>query len=250
MQNKNIIRNFTCVMPMAGEGIRFKSYGHKTPKPLINVNNVPMFIRSAKSFPSNLKWLFVANKKIKFIIPFKKYKNFFKNKKFLFLKKKTKGQASTVYQSIKILNQKNIIIVHSCDLFFTLNLNSIKKKIKDNDLLVFVSKPSQFHLRNHKQFSWVKKVKNKHKISLKKNFANKKDSKVLIGSFVFKNKIIMKKLINYIFLNKIKIKNEYYLDSIISIAEKIGYKLGSIQVSRYVSWGSHKELFNYINRND
>lgn len=250
MENKSIIKNFTCVMPMAGEGIRFKSYGYKMPKPLINVNNIPMFIRSAKSFPTNIKWLFIVNKKIKSKIPFKKYQKFFKNKKFLFLKKKTKGQASTVYQSIKTLNQKDIIIVHSCDLFFNLNLNKMKKKIKKNDLLVFVANPSQFHLRNHKQFSWVKKIKNNHKISLKKNFANKKGSKVLIGSFVFKNKIIMKKLINYIFLNKIKIKNEYYLDSIISIAEKIGYKLGSIQVSRYVSWGSHKELFNYISRND
>ena len=37
MQNKNLMNNFMCVMPMAGEGIRFKNYGHKTPKPLIKM---------------------------------------------------------------------------------------------------------------------------------------------------------------------------------------------------------------------
>ena len=109
-----------------------------------------------------------------------------------------------------------------------------------------MAKASRFHFKNHKQFSWVKRVKDKYKISLKKNFINKKDSKVLIGSFVFKNKKIMKKLINYIFKRKIKIKNEYYIDSIISIAQKLDYKLGSIQVNKYVSWGSHKELLNFF----
>ncbi len=246
MQNKNLMNNFMCVMPMAGEGIRFKNYGHKTPKPLIKINHIPMFMRSARSFPNNFKWLFIADRKIKSKIPFKKNKKFFKNKKFLFLNKKTNGQASTVYKSIKRLNHKDVIIVHSCDLTFDINLNVLKKKINENDLLVFVAKASRFHFKNHKQFSWVKRVKDKYKISLKKNFINKKDSKVLIGSFVFKNKKIMKKLINYIFKRKIKIKNEYYIDSIISIAQKLDYKLGSIQVNKYVSWGSHKELLNFF----
>jgi len=49
MQNKNIKKNFVCVMPMAGEGLRFKKYGYKTLKPLITINKVPMFIKAIKS---------------------------------------------------------------------------------------------------------------------------------------------------------------------------------------------------------
>ena len=30
------------IMPMAGEGKRFKKAGYKTPKPLININGEPM----------------------------------------------------------------------------------------------------------------------------------------------------------------------------------------------------------------
>ena len=49
---------------MAGEGNRFKSYGYTTPKPLIKVKNKPMFLKAIKSFPKDLKWIFIANKKI------------------------------------------------------------------------------------------------------------------------------------------------------------------------------------------
>ena len=48
MQSENLMNNFVCVMPMAGEGTRFKSYGYTTPKPLIKVKNKPMFLKAIK----------------------------------------------------------------------------------------------------------------------------------------------------------------------------------------------------------
>jgi hypothetical protein len=78
---------------------------------------------------------------------------------------------------------------------------------------------------------------------LKKNFKkNKKKSRVLIGSFVFKNKNVLKNCLQYIYRKKYKIKNEYYIDSAAMIADKIGYTLGELSVKKYVSWGSHAEF--------
>ena len=123
-----MINKFICVMPMAGSGLRFKKYGYHTPKPLIKVDGEPMFIKAAKSFPKYFKWLFIANKNLKSIDDFKKYTNIFERKKILFLNKKTQGQASTVYKSLNYINNKDFIIVHSCDLFFNINLKSLKIK--------------------------------------------------------------------------------------------------------------------------
>ena len=61
-----------------------------------------------------------------------------------------------------------MIIVHSCDLSFKINVNLFKRKIQENDLLVFIAKGSNHHFKNHKDFSWVKKTKDTYKISLKK----------------------------------------------------------------------------------
>ena len=50
-------------MPMAGEGLRFKKAGYNIPKPLINVNGKPMFIRSAECMPTADLWIFITQKK-------------------------------------------------------------------------------------------------------------------------------------------------------------------------------------------
>lgn len=52
------------VMPMAGKGSRFAEAGYKTPKPLIEVNGVKMFVRAVESLPLKLatKIIFVILK--------------------------------------------------------------------------------------------------------------------------------------------------------------------------------------------
>ena len=75
-------------------------------------------------------------------------------------------------------------------------MTSIKKKLESNDLLVFTDKANDYHYKNHKHFSWVKKDNNKYQVSLKKNFKNVKKSKVLIGTFCFRNKKILKICLN------------------------------------------------------
>ena len=247
MQNKNIKKHYVCVMPMAGEGLRFKKYGYKTLKPLITINKIPMFIKATKSFPKTFKWIFIAREKINFKENIKKFTKSIKKKKFVLLNKKTQGQASTVYKSLKYLNKNDVIIVHSCDLSFKINLSLFKRKIQENDLLVFTAKGSNYHFKNHKDFSWVKKTKDIYKISLKKKFKSNKSSKVLIGTFAFKSKKIMKDLLEYTFKKKIKINNEYYMDTLIFIAQKMGYRLNELLVNKYHSWGSHPELLNYKN---
>ncbi len=84
MQNKYKIKNFTCVMPMAGEGLRFKRYGYKLSKPLIKIKHLPMFIQATKTFPFAFKWIFVANKKVNPEYILKKHTKKIKKKKISF----------------------------------------------------------------------------------------------------------------------------------------------------------------------
>ena len=87
MQNKNL-KNFIGIMPMAGEGLRFKKHGYLLPKPFIKINNTPMFLKAAKSFPKDLKWVFVSNNTIDTNNKIIKYLKTKKKNVFLVLKKK------------------------------------------------------------------------------------------------------------------------------------------------------------------
>ncbi len=248
MYKKNKVKNFIIIMPMAGRGMRFKKYGYSTPKPLIKINQSPMFLKSSKAFSKKLKWFFIIQKNLNKNKIFKNSIKFFKNKKIIILNKYTNGQASTVAKAVKFLKKDQIVIVHSCDLSFKINFKEIKKKLNKHDVIVITSKGKKHNFKNSNQFSWVRKNirNNEIEISLKKNFTyNKEDNRVLVGSFIFKNYKILDKSIKYITKNKLKIKNEYYLDKAVSISKKIGFKLGEIIVKKYQSWGSHTELKNF-----
>lgn len=248
MYKKNKIRNFVVIMPMAGKGLRFKNHGYTTPKPLIKINQIPMFIKSSMAFSKKLKWFFIIQKSLSQNKIFKNSIRFFTNKKIIILNKYTKGQASTVAKAIKFLSKHQIVIVHSCDLSFKIDFEEVKKKLKRNDVIVLTSKGKKYNFKNSTQFSWVRKnTKSKEiEISLKKNFnSNKKNNRVLVGSFIFKNYEVLNKSIKYITKNKFTIKNEYYLDKAVSISKKIGFKLDEIIVKKYQSWGSHTELKNF-----
>ena len=52
------------IMPMAGDGKRFIEAGYKIPKPLIDIDGEPMFVKSAKCMPKADLWIFVMQKKI------------------------------------------------------------------------------------------------------------------------------------------------------------------------------------------
>ena len=72
MLKKTYLDNIIAIMPMAGRGQRFKNYGYEIPKPLIKVGKKPMFAKATESFPKNLKWIFISQKKIKLKNIFKK----------------------------------------------------------------------------------------------------------------------------------------------------------------------------------
>ena len=217
MLKKTYLDNIIAIMPMAGRGQRFKNYGYEIPKPLIKVGKKPMFAKATESFPKNLKWIFISQKKIKLKNIFKKSLKKFQKAKVIYLEKYTSGQATTVTKALKFLTNSENIIIHSCDLKFNINFNDLRKKIRKYDVLVLTAKGNKYNFNNSHLFSWVrKKKKNKIEISLKKNFKkNEKKSRVLIGSFVFKNKNVLENCLRYIYLKKYKLKNEYYIDTLL-----------------------------------
>ena len=48
------------LIPMAGEGQRFIDAGYKTPKPLIDIDGLPMVVRAAKNLPLADLWIFIC----------------------------------------------------------------------------------------------------------------------------------------------------------------------------------------------
>ena len=238
------------IMPMAGDGIRFKNKGYLKPKPLINLGKSVMFLEAAKSFGLSQNWIFISRlkKNKKEIETLVKSKT--KNSKIIYLKKKTKGQADTIFKAKNFIkNNSANIYINSCDLFFDYNKSELNSKIKKYDLIVFINKPNKINLNNTNKYGWVKISKEEIiKSTCKKKVSNnpKKDW-IIIGSFVFKNKFIFNLILTRLFKKNYKVNNEYYLDTTIEIALKLGLKVSFVKVNKYKSWGTPKELSYFKN---
>lgn len=236
------------IMPMAGKGKRFLIKGFKIQKPFIKIDNKPMFIHSYNCMPNSKKNIFIFknhfNKKIN-------VESFFLKKdlnkiKIIYLKKNTKGQADTCLKAINYIEKNKSLFIHSCDCFISYNKKKYFNLIKNYDLIVFTTKPNSFHFRNKNSFGWVSGEKNNiSNIECKKVASkNYKKDYVIVGSFAFRNKEVLKKCMNKLFLEKIKINNEYYLDSVAKIGLRNNLKVYNFVVDKYVSWGTPKELGN------
>ena len=240
------------IMPMAGEGKRFKNLGYKTQKPLININGEPMFIKSAKCMPKADLWIFLIKEELlkNNFLENEINKNFINNK-IISIKHTTEGQASTCFLAKKYLKKNDQIFVSSCDNYFELNQKDYIDKSNKHDVLIFTTNSNKIHIENPNLFGWVKNNnRGLIEVSCKKQISSDpvKD-RIIVGSFFFKNFDSFRKPIESLLIKKIKINNEYYLDMAIIEALSLGLNVGEIIVKNYTSWGSHKELETWKQKN-
>ena len=246
MKNINIIA-------MAGDGKRYLKTGMRIIKPLVKYKKKPLIYYSTKSLPRAKKIFFICKKNHFESYKLNKYfKKYFKNYKFIKLKKKTAGQAISCYKAITYIPKNHQITFGSCDYFFTFNKKKHSKLMKKFDLLVFTNKPEKNMLKNKNQYGWIKKdVNNKIKIIKCKKIVsrNPENDLVITGCFSFRNKDIFKKSFDLMIKKKNKIKNEYYMDVVAQTALILKFKVGYIQVSNYKNFGTPGSLASYEKKN-
>ena len=233
------------IMPIAGSGQRFIDQNFKTPKPLIKILSQYMFIKSSRSFPVSDLTYFIFMKKTYQKYKIKNILNFNYKKKFKvqLINKKTLGQADTCYRVIKKLKSNDEIFISSCDASFKFSKKEFNKLKKDHDMIIFTTKSNSYHHKNPNSFGWVSISSKKTTVSWKKKInKNLRNHNIIIGTFYFKSSNIFKNIFNFLKKNNLKINNEYYVDQMFEIAHIFGYKITSLQVYKFKSYGTPDEI--------
>jgi len=205
-----------------------------------------MFIEASKSMPKADLNIYICNDNIFNSEKVKDSLDKFgiKNHSIISTNKNTSGQASTCLLAKDLIRDDDIIFIHSCDSFIQFNNFKFLNQIKQNDVIVFTTKPTESHLANINSYGWVHHNDNKiNKITCKMAASkNPENDHIIIGSFAFRNKYFFLQSITSMIENKIKINNEYYLDIAISESLKLNFKVQEILVDKYLNWGTPKEL--------
>ena len=252
-KNKTNLEKGCLMMPMAGNGSRFKNEGFQTPKPFINVSGKEMYMKAINDLPrmESIKVItrreIIKNKKLKSEM---KKENLEANIKIL--EHPTNGQAITCLKGIedRDINLDNPLVISACDMGIIYNFDKYKKLMlsKEIDILVWGCKGYPNAERNPSMYSWIYEKNNFiSKISVKKNLNNPKTDNLLIGTFTFKKASDFQKSSEIIIKSKKTINNEYYVDDVINEAIKIGLKVALLEIDHFICWGTPNELsvYNY-----
>lgn len=117
------MRSLHIIMPMAGEGSRFLQEGWTIPKPLIELNGVPLFLRAISSVSANgieLKYSFIVRQEHIDKYHIDEYiKTKLPNANIFSVLKTTRGAVETCLMAEAVIDTSDSVMIMDCDLEFS-----------------------------------------------------------------------------------------------------------------------------------
>ena len=249
---ENLNLKGSVIVPMAGLGKRFEEAGYEITKPLIEVSGRSMVTMAIKSLPPANLYSFVMREDMAGLekIKLELIENFRKNK-FRVIEKVTEGQAITVLEGLRELENQdeafvNPITIAACDNAILFNQKQYEAiyQNEDFDILVWGAFNHVNAKRNPMMFGWIKydEEMNVKYISVKKAIDDSCAHPIVTGMFTFRNSDILKRSILELVKKNHRINNEFYLDSAINEALTLGFKCKLFIVDHFISFGTPNDL--------
>ncbi len=248
------------LIPMAGDGKRFKDALYKVSKPAIKTTDyhtgtkIPMVVCATKDLPlvktdgSNLIYIDRDfHKKEGLEDEIKKY---YPKALFITTEKLTKGQASSCLLAEQYINNNEPLLIAGCDNGMIFNQEKFNELTKKCDVIAFTYTNNEAVLENPTAYGWYKCDENKKitDISIKKPLSdNILNDHAVVATFWFKTGKIFVECTKKMIKEEDMINNEYYIDEVIKHAKELGYDVRLFDIDRYIGWGTPKDYENYEN---
>ena len=239
------------LIPMAGEGKRFKKYGYRTLKPIIQIGNESLLKKCISSLPKSNKQIFLMKKGIynnkKIINEIENFKN--TQNIFIPVYKKTDGQVSTCLLARKFLDSKKSLMISSCDYELEYKEKKLRELISNHnpDVIIFTFKLRSQPVGSYENFAYCKVRKNNvTRVVEKKIISNlPQTDNMVTGTFWFRQASIFLKAADNLISKQIKVNNEYYVGTSINHLINQKYKVLFFEIDKWISFGDPLELNLY-----
>lgn len=231
------------IVPMAGEGSRFKNAGWITPKPLIDVRGIPMVAAVIKDLNLDASFTFIIKEEheqeyhltsmINLISP---------NCNIIKVKGKQNGAATTILEAKHLIDNDKHLLIANADQMWDWNANvfyhsAIQSNI-DGSIVVFEDKT-----RNPK-WSFAKLDDNQYVCEV----AEKKPISDLAtaGIYYFAKGSDFVKYAEQMVKEKYTINNEYYVAPVYNYMIRDEKKINTFMIDKFWPTGTPEELEYYL----
>jgi NDP-sugar pyrophosphorylase family protein len=238
------------LIPMAGKGQRFQDAGYADPKPLLDISGRPMAVQAAGALPKCDRNIFICLQEHLNNYPLREeLKKVYPNAKIVGLDQVTEGQACTCELGLEGENPDKPLFIGACDNSMILDENKLCEEMKKSDVLAFSFRNNPASEKKPESYGWLKTDadNNVTAVSVKVPISdNPKNDHAIVGAFYFKSVRVFLECCRYLYENNIRVNNEFYVDSCVEAAIKLGYKARAFEVEKYICWGTPDDYKTFI----
>jgi NDP-sugar pyrophosphorylase family protein len=252
--NKDFVDKYdtTLILPMAGAGSRFSKEGYEIPKPLLDIEELPMIIQAVECLPKTSKKIFICQNE-----HLEKYKignvikEYYDNTEIIGIDYITEGQACTcdlAFQQFDIDLEKPVFI-SACDNGVYYDMKKYEELLEDPEVDIIIwsfSNNPTSKLFPH-MYAWLDVDENNYikRVSIKKAFTDIENKYAIIGSMTFKKGKYFKEGLDKIYEINYRTNGEFYVDNMIEPLVNMGYKIKIFDVENYLCWGTPNDYKTY-----
>ena len=235
---------------MAGQGSRFLNAGYGIPKPLIEVDGLPMVVKASKCLPYADHWIFICRKEHLIEFEMDKVLNkYFGKTTILAVDYLTEGQVSTCLIAKDYLDADDFLTIGACDNGMKYDENRFIKITKNSDVVIWTFRNHPFVLGNPKMYGWVQTNEESRVsgVSCKTPISdNPISDHAVSGTFTFKKAKSFLDCAEILINKNRRINNEFYLDTLIDECVINGYEVSPLEIDKYFCWGTPRNLESYL----
>jgi NDP-sugar pyrophosphorylase family protein len=242
----------TLILPMAGRGSRFSREGYELPKPMIDVDGLPMVVKAVDCLPQSKNNIFVClNEHISdygIDSVLKKYYNC----DVISILETTEGQACTCEIAIEKSNidLEKPILISACDNGVYYDVDKYMSMVNDEsiDIIVWSFRNNQTSKLNPNMYAWLKvdEDNNIEHVSCKKFiYDDPLKTHAIIGTMFFRKAKYFMEGLKRNYNENIRTNGEFYVDDVLNQNIKDGMSVKVFEVQNYICWGTPDDYKTY-----
>jgi NDP-sugar pyrophosphorylase family protein len=243
----------TLILPMAGEGSRFKMVGFEDPKPLLPVDGNPMVVEAVRCLPPTVSQIFLCRKHHLESYPIAEtLKKNFSNNRIIPVDKLTEGQACTCEIALRsgLLPVVHPILISACDNGVYYNPEKFYTMLRENeaDVIVWSFTNNRTSKLYPHMYAWLDVDENGfvRDVSIKKPFSDRENRHAIIGTMYFSNIAIFLEGLQDVYTKNLRTNGEFYVDNLLVPLIQRGYKVKVFEVDHYICWGTPNDYKTYL----
>jgi HAD superfamily hydrolase (TIGR01509 family) len=231
------------LIPMSGEGSRFKQAGYTFPKPLIEVNGKAMIQLVVENLGIEAHYVFVVRESHAAEYNLNSmFENIVDDFSIVRVENPTEGAACTSLLAQKYIDSPDPLVIANSDQFVESGISDGINYFIENDfdggLLSFES--------SHPKWSYarVDKENNVFEVAEKKVISNK----ATVGIYFWKRGSDFVKYAHKMIQQNERVNNEFYICPVFNLAIKDGLRIGAFDVTGMWGLGTPEDLRTFLSR--